>query len=87
MEKTLISAEEYQDTVKEFQLLVSWPFIFYRLIFLGILVMGGISITPITFWAAVFFFLPWKKFAGCYARHYLDKRYVIVDQYSLPMKS
>ena len=53
MEKTkniLMTKQEYQDTIKEFQLLVSWPFFFYRLMFLAI-----------------------------YARHYLDKRYVVVD--------
>lgn len=82
MEKTkniLMTEQEYQDTIKEFQLLVSWPFFFYRLMFLAICVMGGLSITPITCAAAVFFFLPWKKIAAHYARHYLDKRYVVVD--------
>ena len=73
MEKTfLMTEQEYQDTIKEFQLLVSWPFFLYR-------VMGGLSITPITCAAAVFFFRPWKKIAAHYARHYLDKRYVVVD--------
>ena len=31
MEKFEMTKQEYQDTIKEFKLLVSWPFFFYRL--------------------------------------------------------